>query len=225
MPEIIGKDEQPLTLYTQIHRLTISRNEGSADANLGNHIQKTPSGKPMPTSYLFRLVSNRESLAGEQKMIVRTDICAKDGLYLRDHPRRTHQPGQMQPPIFLSTNLSRHLFLIHHLVHHRLDYNLGHRLLLCSPVPMCSRIRLRLVRLQCTRLAQYQSISDLLFSHNIRCPCRHHHTHHPNPVYVAASYGTLAKDRHERHLRARLLVSWNLSLNSAKSQVEANIGC
>lgn len=62
VPIIIRKRDQSHFLHTRRRGLTIILSEEAADANLGNHIQKTPDGKPMPTSPLFNLVSNFESL-------------------------------------------------------------------------------------------------------------------------------------------------------------------
>ena len=56
VPIIIRKADQIHLQYT-MHPLSTIPSEESADANLGNHIQKTPGGEPLPTSYLFNLVS------------------------------------------------------------------------------------------------------------------------------------------------------------------------
>ena len=66
VPIFIRKDENLIFLHTQRRRLNMSSKTESADANLGNHIQKTPSGQPMSTSYLFNLVSNQKSLTRDR---------------------------------------------------------------------------------------------------------------------------------------------------------------
>ena len=62
VPIIIRKDDCSSFLHVHRHRLNMTSKTESADANFGNHIQKTSSGKPMSTSYLFNLVSNQEFL-------------------------------------------------------------------------------------------------------------------------------------------------------------------
>ena len=60
VPITIRKDHCSSFLHVHRHGLNTTSKTESADANLGNHIQKTSAGKPMSTSYLFNLVSNQE---------------------------------------------------------------------------------------------------------------------------------------------------------------------